>query len=118
MKKLSEYRGDEALDLLAELVDPAIEIMADADVAKKLQNRHFAAAVKPILKNHKQSVLTILALLNGKTVDEYKKEVNLFTIPKALLELLSDPDLMSLFISAEQTGGVTPSGSALENTEE
>lgn len=118
MRKLSEYKGDEALELLADLVDPAIEIMADADIAQMLKSGRYIGAVKPILKAHKQAVLQILALLNGKTVEEYKKEVNLFTIPKALLELLNDPDLMSLFTSAEQTEGVTSSGSASENTEE
>lgn len=118
MRKLSEYKGDEALELLADLMDPVLEIIADGEVASVLQKGHYAAAVKPILKAHKQAVLQILALLNGKTVEEYKKEVNLFTIPKALLELLNDPDLMSLFTSAEQTEGVTSSGSASENTEE
>ena len=118
MKKLSEYKGDEAIELLADLVDPVLEIISDAEIADQLQKKLYAAAVKPILKAHKQAVLQILALLNGKTVEEYKSEVNLFTIPKALLELLNDPDLMNLFTSAEQTEGVTSSGSASENTED
>lgn len=118
MKRLSEYKGDAALDLLADMIDPVVEIISDAEVAKLLQAKRIPAAVKPILKSHKESVLAILALLNGKSVEEYKNEVNVFTIPKAILELLNDPDLVSLFTSAEQTEGVTSSGSASENTEE
>ena len=117
MKRLSEYKGDEAIDLLADLMDPVVEIISDAEVAKMLQTKRIAAAVKPILKSHKEAVICILALLNGKSAEEYKNEVNVFTIPKAILEILNDPDLMSLFTSAEQTEGVTSSGSASENIE-
>lgn len=116
MKKLSEYKGEEAIDLLADLIDPASEIMADEEIAEMLQQRKILAAVKPILKNHKQAVIAILAALHGQTADDYdKKQINLFTIPKLLLAILNDPELINLFSFAEQTEGVTSSGSASEN---
>ena len=115
MRRLSEYKGEEAIDLLAELIDPAMEIMADTEVADMLQKRKIGAAVKPILKKHKQAVITILAALNGKGADEYAKEINVFTIPKLLLGVLNDPELINLFSFAEQTEGVTSSGSASES---
>lgn len=118
MKRLSEYKGDEALELLADLIDPVLEIMSDGEVKARLTSGFMAAAVKPILKNHRKAAIEILARLNGMAADDYLKCVNLITIPKVLLELISDPDLVSLFTSAEQTDGVTSSVSASENTEE
>lgn len=118
MKRLSEYKGEEALELLADLIDPILEIMADVDVKARLTSGFMAAAIKPIIKNHMKAAVEILARLNGMAADDYLKEINLITIPKVLLELISDPDLVSLFTSAGQTEGVTSSGSASENTEE
>ena len=119
MKRLSEYRGEEAIDLLAELIDPAMEIMGDEEIRDMLAQRKIGAAVKPILKAHKNAVIAILAILNGQTAENYdRKQINVFTIPKLLLEILNDPELISLFSFAEQKEGVISSGSASENGKE
>ena len=72
-------------------------------------------AAKVMLKGHAKAVKEILAALDGVPVDMY--ECNILTLPKKLIEIMSDPDVMSLFTSADVTEGATPSTSALESTE-
>lgn len=122
--KLSEYRGDDALEVLAELIEPAVEILADADIAaawrdknpNKTRGQKQLKAVSIALKKHKEAVIAILAALDHETPDEYRKKINVVTLPKKLLEVLNDKDLRTFFISQEQTG-VKPSGSASASTE-
>lgn len=117
--KLSEYKGEQALDMLADLIEPAAAIMADKEIArigKSGQPR--SKLIKPAIKNHKQEVIEILAILDGEDPEDYAEKVNLFTLPAKLLEILNDPDLMSLFTLQGQNKEETNSGSATENTEE
>lgn len=115
--KLSEYKGEQALDMLADLIEPAAAIMADPEIArigKSGQPR--IKIIKPAIKNHKPEVIEILAILDGADPKDYAEKVNLFTLPAKLLEILNDPDLMSLFtLQGQKTE--TSSGSATESTE-
>lgn len=123
--KLSEYRGDDALEVLAELLDPAVEILADADIAaawrdknpNKPRGQKQLKAVSIAIKKHKEAVIAILAALDHETPDEYREKINVVTLPKKLLEVLNDKDLRNFFTSQEQTK-VEPSGSASASTEE
>lgn len=122
--KLSEYRGDDALEVLAELLDPAVEILADADIAaawrdknpNKTRGQKQLKAVSIAIKKHKEAVIAILAALDHETPDEYREKINVVTLPKKLLEVLNDKDLRNFFTSQEQTK-VEPSGSASASTE-
>lgn len=111
--KLSDIKGEAALDALADLIEPAAEIMTDEQFVKCIRNNNRVKAVKLVLKNHKQAIITIMAVLDGKKPEEY--EVNILTLPAKLLEVLNDPDVMNLF---QLQGTVTSSGSAMENTED
>jgi hypothetical protein len=111
--KLSDIKGETALDALADLIEPAAEIMTDEQFVKCIRNNNRVKAVKIVLKNHKQAIITIMAVLDGKKPEEY--EVNILTLPAKLLEVLNDPDVMNLF---QLQGTVTSSGSAMENTED
>lgn len=123
--KLSEYRGDDALEVLAELIEPAVEILADADIAaawrdknpNKTRGQKQLKAVSIAIKKHKEAVIAILAALDHETPDEYREKINVVTLPKKLLEVLNDKDLRNFFTSQEQTKG-EPSGSASASTEE
>ena len=111
--KLSEIKGEAALDALADLIEPATEIMTDVHFVKCIKDNNRVKAVKLAIKNHKKAIITILAVLDGKKPEEY--EVNILTLPSKLMELANDPDVVSLF---QLQGTVTSSGSAMENTEE
>lgn len=113
--KLSEYQGEAALDILAGLIEPAGEIIADKEIGDVFKENRFKA-IGLAIKNHKKAVMQILATIDGVSVDEYK--CNVFTLPVKILELLNDPELIQLFPYQGQTGDANSSGSASENIEE
>ena len=113
--KLSEYQGEAALDILADLIEPAGEIMTDKEIGEVFKKNRFRA-IGLAIKNHKKAVMQIMATIDGVPVEEYK--CNVFTLPAKILELLNDPDIVRLFTYQGQTGGANSSGSASENTEE
>lgn len=114
--KLSEFKGEAALDLLADIIEPATEILADKEVSDAYKNGDKKiAVVKIIIKNHKKEVIEILAAMDGEDADDY--ECNVFTLPLKLLDILNDKELMEFFTSAGQTEGAKSSGSPTENTE-
>ena len=116
MKKLSEYRNEEALDLLADMIEPCVIVFGDPDFIKAARARDITGTIKYLLKNHQKSVIEILAILEGVPVSEY--QCNLATLPVTLLQILNDSDLMSFFKSQGQELVQTSSGSATENTED
>jgi hypothetical protein len=113
MRKISEIKGEDALDVLADLLDPVSEICVDEKVKELFKKRKKLNLAAYILKEHKKSILTILALLEGVKPDEYKP--SLAVLPVLVLQLLNDPDVIAVFQSA---GLETFSGSATENTQE
>ena len=113
--KLSEYQGEEALDILADLIEPAGEIMSDKEIGEVFKKNRFKA-IGLSIKNHKKAVMQIMATMDGVPVDEYK--CNAFTLPVKIIEILNDPDLVQLFTYQGQTGDANSSGSASENAGE
>ena len=113
--KLSEYQGEAALDILADLIEPAGEIMSDKEIGEVFKKNRFKA-IGLAIKKHKKAVIQIMATIDGVPVEEYK--CNVFTLPVKILELLNDSELIRLFTYQGQTGDAKSSGSASENTEE
>ena len=115
MKKLSEVRGEQALDVLADILEPAAEIMTDENVVKLIRSGQKLLAIKAAIKDHKKAVLKILAILDGENPDKYNPP--LVTLPLKLIELLNDPDVQMVFSSQGQNQEGNASGSAMESTE-
>ena len=116
MKKLSEYKNEEALEMLAELIDPCAEVFGDDDFKKGATTNNFALAAKAMCKNHPKATIKILSVLDGVPVDKY--ECNLLTLPMRVIELLNDPELLAFFTYQGQSEDEADSGSVTENTEE
>lgn len=123
MKKLSEFKDDEALDALAELIEPAINLIGDENFRDAVRgNREKKIvpdkikAVKIALKEHKESIVKILAVLNEKPVEDF--HYNLGTLPIMVLQLLNDKELLDFFKSQGEKSSATSSGSVMENIEE
>lgn len=112
--KLSEYHGEAALDILADLIEPVGEIVSDKEIGEVFKKNRFKA-IGLAVKNHKKSVIQIMATMDGVPVEEYK--CNVFTLPVKILEILNDPALVQLFTYQGQTGDANSSGSASENIE-
>ena len=113
--KLSEYQGEAALDILADLIEPAGEIMSDKQIGDVFKENKFKA-IGLAIKNHKKAVMQIMATMDGVSVEEYK--CNVFSLPVKILELLNDTALVQLFTYQGQTGDAKSSGSASENIED
>lgn len=112
--KLSEYKDDAALDLLADLIEPVTEILSDEAVKKAAEEGKKAKAVSIAIKNHKKEVMAFLAAIDGVPVEEF--HCNVLTLPTRLIELFNDPGIVQLFTFAGQTEEATASGSRTENT--
>lgn len=115
--KLSEIKGERALDVLADLIDPVASLAKDAELVALMEKDNRVEAIKKLLRDHKQEVITVMAVLEGKTYADYEKEVNLLSLPMALAEAFNDEALRGLFQSQSQSMEQTSSGSAMENTE-
>ncbi len=114
MRKLSEIKGEEALDVLADILEPAAEIMTDKEFALLVKNKMLIKAVSLALKKHKQAVIKILAIMEDEDPDTYVP--GFATLPVKLLELFNDPEMLQVFgLQGEKEDG-TSSGSATANT--
>ena len=116
MRSLSSYKDEEALDVLADLLEPVMEIMSDKEVADSIRSKNKAKGIKLAIKNHKASTMEVMAILEGVPVEEY--HCNLLTLPLMLLKVLNDPELVSFFSSQAEIVSEMSSGSAMGNTED
>ena len=110
--KLSEFRDDAALELIADIIEPATEILADPAI-KEAFSRSKMAAIKVAIKNHKNAIREIVARLDGKNPEEY--HFTALSLPVKLLSMFNDPDLQQLFTSSGQKEDETACSSASEN---
>lgn len=101
MRKISDYRDEDALDLLADIMEPAVEIMADDDVRKAFEAGGKLHGVTLAIKGHKESVMRILARLEGVPREEYHCTV--FALPAVVLEVLNDQELLGFFTAQART---------------
>ena len=116
--KISDIKGEAALDAFADMIDPAMEIMTDPAIFAAYKNPETTRAqlVGSIVKGHKKAVITIMAILDGKDPETYADEINIFTVPAKLMEIINDPEVRSLFHLQGQKQVVVSSGSATGNT--
>lgn len=119
--RLSDFKGEEAIDVLADIIEPLTSIISDKEVQKlsKKKNVKPASYIKPMLKNHKKEVIEVLARLDRKTVEEYSENLSLLTLPMQILELINDPEVQNLFHSQGESKvtSLASSSPATENTE-
>ena len=116
MKKLSDYKGEEAIELWADLLDPFIEIIGDPNISGLLKaKKPPVITAREILKNYKKQATEILLRIDPTPVNGLNILIRLISL---LTEIGNDPTMKSFFeSSAEAEKGETPSGSAMVNTE-
>ena len=115
MKKLSDYKGDEAIDLFADLIEPISDIMADPKIATIARSGSAPMILaKEILKLHKNDMLTILLRIDDTPIDG----VNVMSrVLGLLLEIGYAGGTSSFFGSAVPKSENESSGFATETTE-
>lgn len=114
MRKLSEIKNEDAVEVLASILDPVIQIATDKDISKIWEKGNRITLVEHICKNHPKEVVDILAVLEGVPREEY--EVNLVQIPIRVLELFNDEDMLDFFQSQGLKIPGVSFGSATVNT--
>ena len=107
--KLAEIKGDRALDVIAEIMEPIGNIATDknsANIIAQLKNKEtrlevLKGNVPSLIKNHKKDLITILALLDNTSYKEYKAKMTLVSLIKDLVSLVTDEVFDELFTSAQ-----------------
>lgn len=113
--KLSEIKGERALAVIADLIDPVGEMVQDKGFKAVIDSGDKLAVVKYLLKSHSKNVIKVLALINDEDPETY--EPTLIQLPMMVMELFEDPDVMRLFGLRSQNTELASSGSATVNTE-
>ena len=112
--KISDYKGADGIELLADILEPAVEIIGDKRVKEAVSGGASRLdIVKALLKDHSQSILAILARINGVSPEEYNP--NIFELSKATLELVNDKEIIDFFTLQAQMQGEQSFGDATEN---
>ena len=114
--KFTELKNEQAIEALADMFEPIIEIASDDAIKAAARSDNKILTVKLILKNHARAVLELMAASEGVPVEEY--ECTVVTLPAKLMEVLNRPEFSFLFPSQGRKTDKTSSGSATENTEE
>ena len=96
MRKLSEVKGEEALDVLAEILEPIVTIINDEEVKAGFET-NIAKSVSIALKKYKTEILQIFASINGKSVEETCEEIDILSLPSYIVDVLSEPAIRRLF---------------------
>lgn len=92
---MRELKNEQAIEALADMFDPIVEIASDEEVKSAAQSNDKVLMVKLILKNHAKAIFEIMAVSEGIPVDEY--ECNMLTLPVKLLEMFNRPEFSVLF---------------------
>ena len=116
MRRLSDYKGEEAIELWADLLDPLTEILGDPKIAKNVQaglpRTKLAAA---ILKDHAKEAEQIMLRIDPTPVDAMNVFIRLMGL---LSEIGQNDEIKSFFgYAAQATTETGSSGSAMESTE-
>jgi len=115
---MREIKGEAVIDVLADIIEPVANIAQDEEIKEILKKEiveegvdtralaieRLKNHVPKLIKNHKQDVITILAVLAGEDVDDYRKNLTFAKLFSDVTELLNDAELVSFFTSQVSSG--------------
>lgn len=116
MKKLSEFKDEKAIEVISELISPIFEIFSNAKNLELKDEQSAAVMFGKFFKNSPKAMMKIFAILSEEDPETY--HCNGIEVAKNLVDLVSDKDLLELFISRRQTGDATSSASVSTITED
>ena len=119
--KLSDIKGADVFDVIADCIVPITNIAADEKAmalfkkqvvpegtdVRAVAIKRLAAGVPPLMRDHKDDLVAILAAVNLTPVDEYAKEMTLGKLITDLADLIGDPMFADFFTSAEGATATT-----------
>lgn len=96
MKKLSEFKGEKALDVIADLIEPCSVIFTDQEIVDGWDDRKARIKLaKKILTKYKKECIDMLCVLNECTPDEF--DLNAIQILQQIVEIFNDEELTAFF---------------------
>jgi hypothetical protein len=111
--KLSDFKDDEAFEVVGKLFVPISQIATTLrEMAKEKSCSTMAEYAQGMLQQCPQEMKEIFAILNRQDVEDYHPTAA--TLFADILSMLSDKELLRLFGVQGQTQAV--SGSAMEST--
>lgn len=111
-----DYKNEDAIDMLADLIEPATAIFQDKELAFIAKQNNVFKLARLAMKKHPTEIIEILARIDG--VEKEKYSISAPRIIAKLINLIQDKDMMYFFGIAEQSVNEGSSGSATESTEE
>lgn len=100
MKKLSDYKNEEAIELWADLIDPITSIINDAEFVKVVKSGASRLEIaKAILKTHSTEAKDILERIDDTPIDGMNIVIRLVAL---LADIGQNDDVKSFFGYAEQ----------------
>ena len=111
--KLSDYKDEKGVEVVAKLMIPICKIVANPENAKARGKAPLEFA-STMFQNSPSEVKEMLAILAD--VDPAEYHCNGATVLKGLFDMLADPELMQLFGLQSKKTGQTCSGSQSETT--
>ena len=116
MKKLSDYKGDEAIELWVDLLEPLTRILGDKKVQTVIRSKKPKITIaKEILRSHKQDAINIMLRIDPEPIDGLNLVLRLVGL---ITDIGQNEEIKSFFGYAEQAKtGKGSSGSVMENIE-
>lgn len=115
--KLSEYKNEDAIAVLADLSEPVISILNDEEVQSvfKKDKKQMLEIAQVILRRKPKEIIQVLAITDGIPIE--KANYTVYGLLTKTLEILNEPELVDFFKSQGQSLAEELSGSATENIE-
>lgn len=116
MRSLSDYQGEEAIELWADLLEPMTEILGDPEIAKSVKSGKAKLLIaKDILALHKKEAEEIMLRIDPEPIDG----LNIIIRLAALIADIGRSNEARAFFgyAAQAKTDSESSGSPMENTE-
>ena len=124
--KFSEIKGERAMDVICEIIEPVASIALDSDAADYFHRvdlpegedalsfmfKRLRKSYPALLGKHREDIIHIMATIEGVGDAEYTENLDTKKLMLNLAELLTDPAFRSFFISAQSRNVKTSSASA------
>lgn len=115
MKRLTDYKGEDAIDLWGKIIESASAIITDPEIQKAVNEVSAIVLAGKVIKTHKKEISEILLSVDDTPIDAQ----NLVSRTLVLLDDIGKiPEAASFFGLQGQNETKESSGSATANTEE
>ena len=113
MQRLSDFKNEEAVIVVGELLDPILAILQDVANASIELDGNYIKMFSQIFKNSPKQMLHIFAILSRQKPEEYTCTAT--EVMANIVTIATDAELIGLFTSQSRMGDARSSGNASVN---